>query len=147
MMAAEKENTMGAIAFLYGLVSYAIFLVVFLYAIGFVGGLLVPKTLDSGTPGPVGVALIVDVLLLGLFAVQHSVMARPGFKRWWTRIVPRSAERSTYVLLSSLALILLFAYWQPLGGTVWAVASPLGQAVLYAAFAFGWLLVLISTFL
>jgi protein-S-isoprenylcysteine O-methyltransferase Ste14 len=103
--------------------------------------------MDSPREVPFTTALLTDLALLGLFAIQHSVMARPGFKRWWTRIVPETAERSTYVLLSSLALILMFAYWQPLGGAVWAVASPLGQAVLYAAFAFGWLLVLISTFL
>jgi protein-S-isoprenylcysteine O-methyltransferase Ste14 len=107
----------------------------------------VPKSMDSVREVPFTTALLTDLALLGLFAIQHSVMARPGFKRRWTRIVPEAAERSTYVLLSSLALILLFAYWQPLGGAVWAVASPLGQAVLYAAFAFGWLLVLISTFL
>src|SRR6185312_5518523 len=91
--------------------------------------------------------LFTDLALLGLFAIQHSVMARPAFKRWWTSIVPAAAERSTYVLFSSVALILLFAYWQPLGGAVWAVTSPLGQAALYAGFAFGWLLVLVTTFL
>src|SRR5690606_27357265 len=104
-------------------------------------------TID-GEPGlPFGRALAIDLLLLGLFAVQHSVMARPAFKRRWTRIVPQSAERSTYVLLSSLALIVLFAFWQPLGGVVWSVESPLGQAVLYALFALGWATVLVSTFL
>ena len=137
---------MGAIAFLYGLVSYAIFLVVFLYAIGFVGGFLVPKTLDSGPAGPVGIALAVDVLLLGLFAVQHSVMARPGFKRWWTRIVPRSVERSTYVLAASLLLALLFWQWRPIEGTVWR-AEGAGAAILWALFAAGWLIVLIATFM
>src|SRR3954470_12736841 len=133
--------------FVYGVLSYAVFFATYLYAIGFVGNIWVPKTMDSPREVPFTTALLTDLALLGLFAIQHSVMARPGFKRWWTRIVPEAAERSTYVLLSSLALILMFAYWQPRGGTVWAVASPLGQAVLYAAFAFGWLLVLISTFL
>jgi protein-S-isoprenylcysteine O-methyltransferase Ste14 len=133
--------------FVYGVVSYAIFFVTYLYAIGFVGNLWVPKSMDSVREVPFLTALLTDLALLGLFAIQHSVMARPGFKRWWTRIVPEAAERSTYVLFSSVALILLFAYWQPLGGTVWAVTSQPGQAVLYAAFAFGWLLVLISTFL
>ena len=133
--------------FVYGVVSYAIFFATYLYAIGFVGNLWVPKSMDSVREVPFLTALLTDLGLLGLFAIQHSVMARPGFKRWWTGIVPAAAERSTYVLFSSLALILLFAYWQPLGGTVWAVTSQPGQAVLYAAFAFGWLLVLISTFL
>ncbi|HET9449226.1 MAG TPA: hypothetical protein VFO35_23340, partial [Steroidobacteraceae bacterium] len=133
--------------FIYGVVSYAIFFATFLYAVGFIGNLWVPKTMDSARETPFLTALLIDLGLLGLFAIQHSVMARPAFKRWWTRIVPEAAERSTYVLFSSVALILLFAYWQPLGGAVWAVTSPLGQAVLYAGFAFGWLLVLVSTFL
>ena len=133
--------------FIYGLVSYAVFFATFLYAVGFIGNLWVPKSMDSVREVPFLTALLTNLGLLGLFAIQHSVMARPAFKRWWTRIVPEAAERSTYVLFSSLALILLFAYWQPLGGAVWAVSSPLGQAVLYAAFAFGWLLVLVSTFL
>jgi methanethiol S-methyltransferase len=133
--------------FVYGVLSYAVFFATFLYAIGFVGNLWVPKSMDSAREVPFLTALLTDLALLGLFAIQHSVMARPGFKRWWTRIVPEAAERSTYVLFSSVALILLFAYWQPLGGTVWAVTSQLGQAVLYAAFAFGWFLVLVSTFL
>ena len=137
---------MGAIAFLYGLISYAIFLVVFLYAVGFVGGFLVPKTLDSGAPGSVGMALAVDVLLLGLFAVQHSVMARPAFKRWWTRIVPRSVERSTYVLAASLILALLFWQWRPIEGTLWRVEGA-GAAALWALYAAGWMIVLLATFM
>jgi len=133
--------------FVYGVLSYAVFFATYLYAIGFVGNLWVPKSMDSVREVPFLTALLTDLALLGLFAVQHSVMARPAFKRWWTRIVPPAAERSTYVLLSSLALILLFAYWQPLGGAIWNVTSPVAKAVLYGAFAFGWGLVLVSTFL
>jgi len=139
---------MGRIAvFVYGVISYAVFFCTFLYAIGFVGGFLVPTTLDGQPMVGLWQALAIDALLLGLFAVQHSVMARPAFKRWWTRIVPPAAERSTYVLFSSLALIALFAHWQPIGGLVWDVQDPVGRAVLYALFAFGWLLVLTTTFL
>ena len=127
--------------------SYAVFFVTFLYAAGFVGNLVVPKSLDSAPVGPLGTSLLIDLGLLGLFAVQHSVMARPAFKRVWTRIVPQPVERSTYVLASSLALILLFWQWRPLGGVVWDVQDPIGRALLYAGFAFGWLLVLVTTFL
>ena len=133
--------------FVYGVLSYAVFFATFLYAIGFVGNLWVPKSMDSAPAVPFTTALLIDLALLDVFVIQHSVMARPAFKRWWTRIVPESAERSTYTLLSSLALILLFAYWQPLGGVVWNVTAPLGKALLYGAFAFGWGLVLASTFL
>jgi protein-S-isoprenylcysteine O-methyltransferase Ste14 len=133
--------------FTYGSVSYLIFLGTFLYAIGFIGTFGVPTTLDGEPEGPLGVALAVDVGLLGLFAVQHSVMARKWFKDWWTRVVPRPLERSTYVLLSSLALILLFWQWQPLGGVVWSIEEPFGRLVLRGLFAFGWTLVLVSTFL
>jgi methanethiol S-methyltransferase len=133
--------------FVYGVVSYAVFLATFLYAIGFVGDLWVPKSIDSAPQAPLTTALLINLALLGLFAIQHSVMARPAFKRWWMRIVPAAAERSTYVLFSSIALIVLFAFWQPMGGTVWSVESPAGRTVLYALFAFGWGLVLVSTFL
>ncbi len=131
----------------YGVVSYAIFLATFLYAIGFVGGFLVPRSIDS-TPGrSFGAALLINAALLGIFAVQHSAMARPAFKRALTRFIPEPAERSTYVLMSSLALILLFWCWEPMGGVVWTVENSLGRPLLYAGFAFGWLTVLVTTFL
>lgn len=135
------------LAVLYGAVCYVVFFVTFLYAIGFVGNLLVPKSIDTGAAGSFGQALLVDLLLLGLFAVQHSVMARPGFKRWWTRFVPPVIERSTYVLLSSLLLILLYWLWQPLDGMVWNVEHSVGRTVLWALFWLGWAIVLVSTFL
>ncbi|HWS90534.1 MAG TPA: isoprenylcysteine carboxylmethyltransferase family protein [Pyrinomonadaceae bacterium] len=133
--------------FAYGALSYLIFLGTFLYALGFVGNFGVPRTLDGAASGPRWLAFAVDAGLLALFAVQHSVMARPWFKDWWTRFVPRPLERSTYVLFSSLALLLLFWQWRPLGGVVWSVENPAGRAVLWALFAFGWGLVLVSTFL
>ncbi len=135
------------LVFAYGLVCYAIFLATFLYALGFVGNFVVPVTLDGVPRLGTGQALAIDLGLLGLFAVQHSLMARPFFKRWLTRRIPESAERSTYVLFSSLALIVMFRFWQPLGGVVWDVGTPAWQVLLYALFGFGWFLVLVSTFL
>jgi protein-S-isoprenylcysteine O-methyltransferase Ste14 len=132
---------------LYGVGCYAAFLAVFLYAIGFIGNLWVPKSMDSPSEVAFMEALLVNLGLLGLFAVQHSVMARPAFKRWWTRIIPAAAERSTYVLFSSLALIALFIWWQPMGGIVWDIASPAGIKAMYATYASGWLLLLYVTFL
>lgn len=132
---------------LYGCLSYLIFLCVFLYAIGFVGDLVVPKSLDSGPQGNESAALWRDLLLLGLFAVPHSIMARPGFKAWWTRIVPRPAERSTYVLVSSLLLALVFRLWQPLSAVGWEIVHPAGRFAVYALFWGGWGIVLWSTFL
>ena len=123
------------ITLIYGVGSYAAFFLTFLYAIGFLGNVLVPKSLDSGPIGPLGTALLVDMGLLALFAVQHSVMARPAFKRLLTTVVSPAAERSTYVLASSLALILLFWQWHPLGGVVWEVEQPVGRALLYGGFA------------
>jgi protein-S-isoprenylcysteine O-methyltransferase Ste14 len=133
--------------FLYGVLSYAIFFATFLYAIGFVGNLWVPKSMDSARETSLVAALLINAGLLGVFAVQHSVMARPAFKRWWTRIIPQEAERSTYTLLSSVALLVLFSFWEPIGGTVWNVQSPRAQAAIHVAYAFGWGLVLVSTFL
>jgi protein-S-isoprenylcysteine O-methyltransferase Ste14 len=133
--------------FAYGVFSYLIFFGTFLYAIGFIGNFGVPRSLDGNAGGSFGLNLLIDAGLLTLFAVQHSVMARKWFKNWWTRIVPPTIERSTYVLFSSLALILLFWLWQPLGGVVWSVENTGGVITLRALFAFGWLLVLVSTFL
>jgi protein-S-isoprenylcysteine O-methyltransferase Ste14 len=133
--------------FIYGVICYAIFFATFLYAIGFMGNVWVPTSLDSVRQTPFWNALAINLGLLALFAVQHSAMARPWFKRWWTHWVSQAAERSTYVLFSSLALILLFALWQPMGGLFWNVDSPIGRGVLYAAFGFGWALLLLSTFL
>ena len=133
--------------FCYGSLSYLIFLGTFLYAIGFIGNFGVPTSLDGPRSGSLLVAFAIDVALLGLFAVQHSVMARKWFKDSWTRIIPKPLERSTYVLFSSLALALMFWLWQPLGGVVWSVEDPLGRFVLRTMFAFGWGLVLVSTFL
>src|SRR3984893_3100236 len=111
-------------AFLYGLLAYVVFLGTFLYAIGFVAGMVVPKTIDTGEITPLGETLAIDILLLSLFAVQHSVMARTSFKRWWTKFVAAAVERSTYVLLASLALILLFWQWRPIPVIIWQATNP-----------------------
>jgi methanethiol S-methyltransferase len=137
----------GIAAILYGGIVYLFFFVTFLYAMAFVGNLPVPKTIDSGAEGPLVPALVMNTLLLGLFAIQHSVMARPAFKRWWTRFVPHAVERTTYVLLASLILAALFAHWQPILMPVWTVTNPLGVAILHVVFWLGWALVLLSTFL
>ena len=135
------------VVFVYGAVSYCAFLASFLYAVGFLGNFGVPKSIDSGREGSTLGALAVDGLLLALFALQHSIMARPWFKRAWTRIVPEPAERSTYVLLSSAALGLMFWQWRPIGGVVWAVEGGVGEALLLGLYAAGLAIVLASTFL
>ena len=139
---------MSRFAFLlFGGGAYGLSFATILYSIGFVANLWVPKGIDSGEPGPHAEALIVDTLLLTLFAVQHSVMARPAFKRFWTRVVAKPIERSTYVLFASLSLILLFWQWRPIPLPLWTVTDPAGAAVLQAASVAGWTLVLVSTFL
>jgi protein-S-isoprenylcysteine O-methyltransferase Ste14 len=135
------------LAFVYGLLSYLLFLVVFLYAIAFVGDFGVPKTIDSGLVGAFWPSLLINLSLLGLFAIQHSGMARPGFKRWWTKLIPKPIERSTYVLLASLVLVLLFWQWRPLPEPVWQVETAWAQLVLWGLFALGWTLVLTATFM
>ena len=131
----------------YGAVCYVVFLAAFLYAIGFVGNLIVPRSIDNGVAASIGEAMVVNVLLLGLFAVQHSVMARPAFKRWWTQLVPKTIERSTYVIFSSLVLFLLFWQWRTMPAIIWDVAWTPGRIVLWVLFAAGWVTVLLSTFM
>jgi protein-S-isoprenylcysteine O-methyltransferase Ste14 len=135
------------LAVLYGVCAYAVFLITILYAIGFVGNLVVPKSIDSGAAGPLIESLVVNTMLLGLFALQHSVMARQGFKRWWTRIVPPSIERSTFVLFSSLMLLLLYWQWRPMPEPIWTVQNPLMAPALEAISWFGWGLLFASTFM
>jgi protein-S-isoprenylcysteine O-methyltransferase Ste14 len=135
------------VALAYGVAAYLVFFGTILYAIGFVTGIVVPKTIDTGVAGSAGAAIVVNVLLLSIFAVQHSVMARKQFKRWWTQFVPAAIERSTYVLLSSLALILVFWQWQPIPAIVWEVSEPTLAAALTGLSLMGWVLVFLSTFL
>ncbi|HUK10658.1 MAG TPA: isoprenylcysteine carboxylmethyltransferase family protein [Stellaceae bacterium] len=135
------------IGLIYGGLCYVVFFLTFLYAIGFVGNEFVTKSIDSGAAAPLSESLLVNILLLSVFAVQHSVMARQGFKRWWTQYVPRVAERSTYVLFSACALILLFWQWRPITNVIWTVSNPVGGWILQAIFWIGWATVLISTLL
>ena len=138
---------MGLLAVVYGLFCYLVFLASFLYAIGFIGNIVVQKTIDSSPSVYMPEALVINLILLGLFAMQHSVMARPGFKAVWTRLVPRVAERSTYVLISSLLLGLICWKWQAIPAVVWDVSSPILKTLLLALFASGWLILLLSTFM
>ena len=135
------------LVFVYGILSYLVFFATFLYAIGFIGNFLVPKAIDSAPQVPFLQALLINLGLLGLFAVQHSLMARKSFKRWLTRFIPQAAERSTYVLASSVLLIALFALWQPMGGVIWNLTDSTITAVTYGLYASGWLVRLYSTFL
>ena len=137
----------GLFAVIYGIVAYTAFLVTILYAIGFVGNWVVPKSIDTGAAGPLIESVLVNTMLLGLFAVQHSVMARQGFKRWWTRFVPPSVERSTFVLFSSLALLLLYWQWRPMPGPIWTVQNSVVATALVATSLFGWGLLVVSTFM
>lgn len=137
----------GLVAVLYGIVAYSFSLAALLYLIGFIGNLVVTKSIDSGTHGPLLLSVVVDTMLIGLFAIQHSVMARQGFKRWWTRIVPPAVERSTYILSTSFALLILFWQWQPIPAKVWTVVDPIAAAVLSGTFWLGWVVLVVSTFL
>ncbi len=132
---------------IYGVISYVIFFGTILYAIGFIGNIVVPKSLDGPAQLPLWQALLINAGLLGVFAVQHSGMARAGFKRWWTKIIPEPIERSTYVLISSVLMIALFWLWQPLGGEVWTVENPTAKTVIWGFFAVGWAMLFASTFL
>ncbi|WGR71019.1 MULTISPECIES: methanethiol S-methyltransferase [unclassified Bradyrhizobium] len=134
------------IAFLYGIAAYLVFFVTVLYAIGFVMGLVVPKSIDTGTDTPAVEAVIINLLLMALFAIQHSVMARQRFKAWWTQVIPKPVERSTYVLAASLSLLLLFWQWRPLPAIVWDVENPDLAVTLVTLALAGWVLVFTSTF-
>jgi protein-S-isoprenylcysteine O-methyltransferase Ste14 len=145
--AASASRVSKFIAFLYGLAAYAAFSIAFLYAIGFVGGYAVPKTVDTGAEAPLAEALVVNLLLMSLFAVQHSLMARKQFKEWWTQYVPKSVERSTYVLFASLSLLLLFWQWLPIPAIVWQIDEPDVAATVAAISLAGWVIVFTSTFM
>jgi protein-S-isoprenylcysteine O-methyltransferase Ste14 len=136
-----------AVAFIYGILGYFVFFLTFLYSVGFIGGFLVPKHINSGEEGPLTISLVINIILLSIFALQHSIMARPKFKEIWTRIIPKSIERSTYVWLSSLALILIFIFWMPMQGIIWDVSGTIFGSALIIMFWIGWLIVLTSTFM
>ncbi len=135
------------LVFAYGVLSYLMFFAIFLYAIAFLGNFHISRSIDADPVGPLAQALLIDLGLLGLFAVQHSVMARPAFKRWWTRIIPEAAERSTYVLFSNLAMVALFAFWQPIGGVIWDVTAQTSRTVILALYFVGWAVLFYATFL
>ena len=136
-----------ALGLVYGFAAYLVFLLAFLYMVGFFGNFAVPKSIDSGTSGSLGSAFVIDLLLVALFGVQHSVMARPWFKRRWTRIVPKPLERSTFVLITSLVLLLMFWQWRPMTQVIWSVGNPVAAGLLWALFWSGWVLVLLSTYM
>ncbi len=131
----------------YGAAAYLLFLAAFLYLVGFVGNICVPRTVDHGLSAPIGRAILVNMLLLGAFGVQHSVMARPGFKRWWARFIPASIERSTYVWLSNAVLLLLYWQWRTIPAVIWHVELPAGRLAVWVLFWLGWVTALASTFL
>lgn len=138
---------MGRIfSFLYGVLAHLGFLVAFLYLIGFLGNFVVPKSIDSGQAGPVGQALLINVILIAIFGIPHSIMARPGFKQWWTRFVPQHIERSTYVMISNLFVALLMWQWQPMVGVIWNVEHPVGASVLWGLFGIGWVMIVLTSF-
>lgn len=132
---------------LYGVVSYLLFFIIFLYLIAFVGNFVVPKTIDSGEIGSLIPSIIINVILLLIFAVQHSVMARPAFKAWLTKYIPVSIERSTYVMFTNIALLLIFMFWQPMPELIWNIESSIGSLILNGIFWLGWIIVLLSTFM
>lgn len=146
-MTQSPTRVNRTLAISYGAVSYLAFVLSFLYAIGFVGNIVVPRSIDHGVAAPIGQAIVVNLLLLGLFAVQHSVMARPVFKRWWTRVVPEPLERSTYVLLASLVLFLLYWQWRSMPAEIWDIRSQAGRLVVWALFWVGWLTVFSGSFM
>jgi methanethiol S-methyltransferase len=142
----SNSTTMGRIATaMYGAVTYTIFFVTFSYAAGFLGNVLVPKSIDSGAAGPFWTSMAINVALLGLFGLQHSVMARPGFKKMWTKIIPKVVERSTYVLATCVCLVLMYWMWQPMPQTIWSVQNPVGRGVMWAICAAGWAIVFFAT--
>lgn len=134
------------ISFLYGVLAHLGFLVAFLYLVGFLGNFVVPKSIDSGQAGPVGQALLINVILIAVFGIPHSVMARPGFKQWWTKVVPQHIERSTYVMISNLLVALLMWQWQPMVGVIWNVEHPAGASVLWGLFGIGWVMIVLTSF-
>ncbi len=135
------------VSFIYGVIAYGVFLIAFLYAIGFIGDLVVPKSISSGESGPIGQAFLVNLVLMSLFALQHSIMARPGFKKWITSFISPAIERSTYVLLSSLILILMYWKWQPMNDVIWASQNESIASLITGVYFFGWLVVFLSTFM
>ena len=134
------------ISFVYGVLAHLGILVVFLYLIGFLGNFVVPKSIDSGQAGPFGQALLINVILIAIFGIPHSVMARPGFKQWWTKVVPQHIERSTYVMQGNLLVALLMWQWQPMVGVIWNVEHPVGASVLWGLFGIGWVMIVLTSF-